>query len=96
MSEASKPDLTMKVTQRGNPTIVTVRIQISTPAEAHEAMTLINSVGLKQQVYDGRHEHQLGDYGMQNGGAPRPIFAKPDDRSSLIAYERDFKFTRNV
>lgn len=95
MSEA-KPKMTMKVTQRGNPTIVTVRIEVTKPEDAAEAMRLINSHTLKSQVFDARYEHQLADYGMANGGAPRPVFKDPNDRKTLIAYERDFKFTRTL
>ncbi len=96
MTEASKPQLHMKVSQRGNPSIVTVRIDLEKDSDASEAMKLLNSYTIRQQVYDSRYEHGLGDYGMGNAGAPRPVFRDPADRTSLIAYERDFKFSRNA
>lgn len=66
-------------------------------AEISNVLHFVRAHSTYDRVYHLRNELGLAAYGMSPYGGPRPVFEKPDDRTSpVVAYEQDFNFVPNA
>jgi hypothetical protein len=85
---------TVEVTQKGTPTIVTARVEVTDKVTAAQAIAFLNSPGLRNQIYVARHKWDLTGFGISNvSGGARPDQPVGAARTAATAYVRDFKFT---
>lgn len=101
MSKASKPvpeyDYDAKVTREGNPTVVTVTVKVAGAVTAEKAVQRITGHNLRDEIAKRAGELGITNSGISTAGPYRTVFKDPEDRTSeLVAYERDFKFTRAI
>lgn len=97
------PTLTMsdikfeKDASGGNKVVVRARLLITDMRQVKSALTLLSSVELKNQMYDGRHTWGLSDYGIERVGSPHAYVLKGTyDRNNGTpdGYEQEFRFNR--
>jgi hypothetical protein len=78
--------------------IVVCRVPITDMNQASAAIRLLNSVELKEHVYNNRHELGLASYGIERFGSHRPYTEKKtyEHGGTVDGYEQEFRFTRGA
>ncbi len=85
--------------QTGSHPILTIRVDVdrNDPAGMSKAINRLQDHQLKEQVArSASASFDLQDYGIQTHGSARPVHENDDRNLPVIAYERDYKFTRNI
>ena len=82
----------------GTKIIVKVRLPLKGPNQAKQALTLLNSIDLKNHIYANRGKLGLSEYGIEKLNSPRPYTvsatgAQYEHGDVVAGYEQEFRFT---